>query len=83
VVRACGQERIIAPLGRGWFSFFRGTPTVRNDFLEHFCSRLEVLTHGVNDVPIAAHARREGLTLVRNNVREFERVGGLLWENGV
>ena len=34
-------------------------------------------TIGVNDLHIAAHARSEGLTLVSNNLREFERVGGL------
>ena len=32
---------------------------------------------GVNDLHIAAHARSEGLTLVTNNMREFERVEGL------
>lgn len=36
---------------------------------------------GVNDLHIAAHARSEGLTLVSNNLREFERVEGLLTEN--
>lgn len=36
---------------------------------------------GVNDLHIAAHARSEGLTLVSNNLREFERVDGLLTEN--
>ena len=36
---------------------------------------------GVNDLHIAAHARSEGLTLVSNNLREFERVDGLLLEN--
>jgi tRNA(fMet)-specific endonuclease VapC len=36
---------------------------------------------GVNDLHIAAHARSEGLTLVSNNRREFERVEGLLLEN--
>jgi tRNA(fMet)-specific endonuclease VapC len=35
----------------------------------------------VNDLHIAAHARSEGLTLVSNNLREFERVEGLLLEN--
>ena len=35
----------------------------------------------VNDLHIAAHARSEGLTLVSNNLREFERVDGLLYEN--
>ncbi|MDO9042386.1 MAG: tRNA(fMet)-specific endonuclease VapC [Desulfocapsaceae bacterium] len=32
---------------------------------------------GVNDLHIAGHARSEGLTLVSNNVREFERVDAL------
>lgn len=36
---------------------------------------------GINDLHIAAHARSEGLTLVSNNLREFERVGGLLLQN--
>jgi len=38
---------------------------------------------GVNDLHIAAHARSEGLTLVSNNLREFERVEGLLYENWI
>lgn len=38
---------------------------------------------GVNDLHIAAHARSEGLTLVSNNLREFERVPGLLMENWI
>lgn len=38
---------------------------------------------GVNDLHIAAHARSEGLTLVTNNVVEFERVPSLLMENWV
>jgi tRNA(fMet)-specific endonuclease VapC len=38
---------------------------------------------GVNDLQIAAHARSAGLTLVTNNVGEFERVPGLLLENWV
>jgi tRNA(fMet)-specific endonuclease VapC len=32
---------------------------------------------GVNDLHIAGHARSEGLTLVSNNFREFERVDAL------
>ena len=36
---------------------------------------------GVNDLHIAAHARSEGLILVTNNIREFERVDGLRLEN--
>ena len=35
------------------------------------------LTIGVNGLHIAAHARSEGLTLVTNNLREFERVEAL------
>lgn len=38
---------------------------------------------GANDTLIAAHARSEGLTLVTNNAREFERVPGLRIENWV
>lgn len=36
---------------------------------------------GVNDLHIAANARVTGLTLVTNNLSEFERVPGLLVEN--
>lgn len=36
---------------------------------------------GVNDLHIAAHARSAALTLVTNNLAEFERVPGLLVEN--
>lgn len=36
---------------------------------------------GTMDMLIAAHARAESLTLVTNNVREFERVPDLLIEN--
>lgn len=36
---------------------------------------------GANDLHIAAHARSAGLTLVSNNLREFNRVEGLLSEN--
>lgn len=39
------------------------------------------LVIGINDLHIAAHARSEGLCLVTNNLREFERVPGLLLEN--
>ena len=38
---------------------------------------------GVNDLHIAAHARSEGLTLITNNLGEFERVPGLFTENWV
>jgi tRNA(fMet)-specific endonuclease VapC len=36
---------------------------------------------GVNDLHIAGHARSEGLIVVTNNLREFERVAGLRVEN--
>ena len=38
---------------------------------------------GVNDLHIAGHARSEGLTLVSNNLREFQRVEGLMLENWI
>jgi tRNA(fMet)-specific endonuclease VapC len=38
---------------------------------------------GVNDLHIAGHARSEGLTLVTNNSREFERVDALRLANWV
>ena len=38
---------------------------------------------GVNDLHIAGHARSEGLTLVSNNIREFERVEALRLVNWV
>lgn len=36
---------------------------------------------GPYDMLIAGHARASGLTLVTNNISEFERVPGLLLEN--
>ena len=38
-MRACSEERIIAPLGRSWDSFFLDTPTVSDDFLEERASQ--------------------------------------------
>ena len=38
---------------------------------------------GQNDLHIAGHARSEGLVLVSNNTREFERVEGLRLDNWV
>ncbi|WP_413736054.1 type II toxin-antitoxin system tRNA(fMet)-specific endonuclease VapC [Sodalis sp. RH21] len=35
----------------------------------------------VNDIHIAAHARSEGLIVITNNTREFDRINGLLVEN--
>ena len=40
-------------------------------------------TIGVNDLHIAAHARSEGLILVSNNLKEFERVEALRFENWI
>jgi len=40
-------------------------------------------TLGVNDLHIAGHARSEGLTLISNNLKEFDRVAGLRLENWV
>ncbi len=40
-------------------------------------------TIGVNDLHIAAHARSEGLILVTNNIKEFERVEALRLENWI
>ena len=36
-----------------------------------------------SDMLIGAHARSEGLTLVTNNRREFDRIPGLIVENWV
>ncbi len=38
---------------------------------------------GVNDLHIAGHARSEGLILVTNNIKEFERVEALRLDNWV
>lgn len=38
---------------------------------------------GINDLHIAGHARSEGLILVTNNLREFERVEALRLDNWV
>jgi len=38
-------------------------------------------TIGVNDLHIAGHARSEGLILVSNNLKEFDRVEALRTEN--
>lgn len=38
---------------------------------------------GVNDLHISGHARSEGLTLVTNNQREFDRVESLRLDNWV
>ena len=38
-VRARGRERIIAPLGQTWDSFFLGGPQVADDFLDERASQ--------------------------------------------
>jgi tRNA(fMet)-specific endonuclease VapC len=38
---------------------------------------------GLHDIMIGGHARSEGLTLVSNNLREFQRMAGLRLENWV
>jgi tRNA(fMet)-specific endonuclease VapC len=38
---------------------------------------------GIHDMMIGGHARSEGLTVVTNNVREFQRMPGLRLENWV
>ena len=40
-------------------------------------------TIGVNDLHIAGHARAQGLVLVTNNLKEFERVAGLRCDNWI
>ena len=40
-------------------------------------------TIGVNDLHIAGHARSEGLILVSNYLREFDRVDGVRLENWI
>ena len=47
----------------------------------HLESRGQVI--GPNDLHIAAHAKAANLTLVSNNLKEFERVEGLRLENWV
>ncbi len=37
----------------------------------------------VNDLYISGHARSAGLILVTNNIREFERIHGLIVENWI
>jgi antitoxin VapB len=38
-IRVKGHERIIAPLGHGWDSFFLGGPRVSDDFLPERASQ--------------------------------------------
>lgn len=63
--------------------------------VDAFCSRLDATTEiravlaaagtaiGSNDAAIAGHAIASGAILVTNNVREFERVPGLQYEDWV
>ncbi|MBL4743487.1 MAG: type II toxin-antitoxin system VapC family toxin [Cycloclasticus sp.] len=59
-----------------------------NKAAEHYGDIRAVLekqgqTIGVNDLHIAGHARSEGLVLVTNNVKEFQRVEALRLDNWV
>jgi tRNA(fMet)-specific endonuclease VapC len=36
---------------------------------------------GIHDMMIGGHARSEGLTVVTNNLREFQQMPGLVLEN--
>ena len=38
---------------------------------------------GQMDMLLAAHAKAKGLVVVTNNIREFERIDGLAFENWV
>lgn len=40
-VRACGQERIIAPLNSSWDSFFLDGPQVSEDFMTERASQVQ------------------------------------------
>ena len=40
-VRALGRERIIAPLNGAWDSFFLGTPSVTDDFMNERASQTQ------------------------------------------
>lgn len=53
-------------------------------YARHFTRLREAGTPiGANDLWIACHALADGCTLVTNNVREFERIEGLMIENWV
>ena len=40
-VRACGQERIISPVGQRWDSFFHGGQAVPDDFMAERASQVQ------------------------------------------
>ena len=62
----------VLPFGAGAASEYGAIRT----FLQNNGTPIEPL-----DMLIAAHAKSEGLVMVTNNVREFERVPGLKIEN--
>ncbi len=41
MVRAIGQERVIAPAEKSWDSFFLGTKTVSDDFLPERATQIQ------------------------------------------
>ena len=46
-IRAKGQERIIAPLGQSWDSFFLDGPRVSDDFLSERASQQQAEREGL------------------------------------
>ena len=46
-IRAIGNERVIAPLGQTWDSFFLGGPGVSDDFMPERASQLQAEREGL------------------------------------
>lgn len=46
-VRARGNERIIAPLGQSWDSFFKDGPQATNDFMAERASQEQAAREGL------------------------------------
>ena len=69
-VRVVGKDRILSPVENTWDSFFLSEERVSDDFMEERASQEQ-------------SERVEGLTLVTNNLKEFERVEALRLENWV
>ena len=69
-VRVVGKDRILSPVENTWDTFFLSEERVSDDFMEERASQEQ-------------SERVEGLTLVTNNLKEFERVEALRLENWV
>ena len=69
-VRVVGKDRILSPVENTWDSFFLSEERVSDDFMEERASQEQ-------------SERVEGLTLVTNNLKEFERVEALRLKNWV